>query len=546
MSHGYDVPEGLPGRAFSVCGEVRRLRQLAQVSFGLVLSAFLASGCPVKATEPSNDSLSIEKSATPDVKGKKKAHSKIRLVSKNSSNSAIQLAQPVEAQPMDSAARARALDRVYGYKGWNIPFPSFADSMTQDDGHWRTTLASYGFGLSTQIIPIFESNILNTPNRVPSNAPPCQPANLNYNCAGGHSYFGQQPDGFVSNLAYLTYDMSRWGVPDGQIAAGIHYGVSTEQSYSPDTVRVFLVSWYQTLFDKRLELKVGYFPSLTEFMGTFTGGIVTNPFGPNGFLPIVMGMSPNNISTPNFRATWHITDELYAQTGIQRSLPVNGPTSDPLYDEVAANAGGLDFSSSVAGTRVLYTNEFGYKSQAAPDKPYTWFRTGLLYNSSTFKDYSRILTNPTATTDGSLGFYILDDYQIWQQAPSSPLTAYRGIYLGGTFMYGSPEIAAFPQYYEARAYWLGPLDSRPQDMLSVIYSYSVASKYVQDVANAYSQYTSLFANGYANSITASYMFHLGPGIYTTVGLGYTDKPSLQYFKGEGSSLNFLFSMYLTL
>ncbi|TDM97445.1 carbohydrate porin, partial [Lactobacillus crispatus] len=154
-------------------------------------------------------------------------------------------------------------------------------------------------------------------------------------------------------------------------------------------------------------------------------GMVTNPFGPGGFLPLVMGMSPNNVSTPNFRATWHITDGLYAQTGIQRSLPVNGPTGNPIYDEVQANTSGFDFSSSVPGTRVLYTNELGYRTQAAPDKPQTWLRAGVLYNSSTFKDYSRLLANPAATTDGAVGFYVLGDYQVWQQAPSSPFTAYR-------------------------------------------------------------------------------------------------------------------------
>ncbi|MDQ0473952.1 carbohydrate porin [Labrys wisconsinensis] len=531
---------GLPGHAFDRHEDAHRLRRRAGLPTGLVLGALVLGAWPAKATEPSQPSPSLEGPGAADATVKKPAHAKKRVHPSKPAESAA--APP----PLDSAARARALDEVYGYKGWNIPFPSYGDSLTQDDGNWRSVLASYGFGFTAQFIPIAQGNILDTPRRVPSSAPPCQPSNIDYNCAGGRSYFGQRPDIYDSNLAYLTYDTSRWGIPDGQIAAGAHWGLTTDQAYSPNTFRGFLLSWYQTLFDKRVEIKVGYFPSLTEFMGTFVGGIVTNPFGPGGFLPLVMGMSPNNIGTPNFRATWHITDAIYAQTGIQRSLPVNGPTGNPIYDEVDANPSGFDFGSPVRGTRVLYTNELGYRTQAAPERPGTWLRAGLLYNSSTFKDYSRLLANPAATKDGALGFYVLGDYQVWQQAPSSPLTAYRGLYLGATFMRGSAAIAAFNEYYEARAYWLGPFDSRPQDMVSLIYNHNVVSKYVQDLTNQYSQYTNLFANEYANSVTASYMFHVRPGLYTTIGLGYTDHPSIQYFKGEGSSLNLLFSMYITL
>ena len=113
-------------------------------------------------------------------------------------------------------------------------------------------------------------------------------------------------------------------------------------------------------------------------------------------------------------------------------------------------------------------------------------------------------------------------------------------------MHGSPAIAAFNQYYEARAYWLGPFSSRPQDLLSIIYNRNETSKYVSHLTSAYSQYTSLFANQNATSVTVSYMFHVSPGLYATVGLGYTDHPSIQYFKAEGSALQFLFSMYINL
>lgn len=458
-----------------------------------------------------------------------------------------QSGSPAAPVPLDSETRAYMLDAVHGYRGWNVPFPSFGDSITRDDGHWRTRMAEHGFGLAVQSIPIVQANTLDNPRRVPDYAPPCMPENIEYNCAGGRSYFGQRADYYVSNLAYLTYDSSRWGVPDGQLAFGGHWGLASDEAYSPKTVRVFLLSWYQTLADGKVELKAGYFPSLTEFMGTFVGGAVTMPFGPNGFLPVAMGMSPNNISTPNLRVTWHASEATYAQLGIQRSMPVMGPTGNPLYDEVQDNSSGLKFDSGIPGTRILYTGELGYKRDAMPGNPHIWVRGGAFYNSSDFTDFSRLLSHPeSATQKGALGVYLLGDRQVWQQAPDSPYTAYRGLYLGASYMGGEATVAAFPRYYEARAYWLGPLDSRPRDMISLVASHNAISDHLQHVTDAYSPYTRLFANEHSNSVTASWMFHLRSGVYATVGLGYTDNPSLQYFEGQGSSLNLLLSMYINL
>src|SRR5205809_2884752 len=36
-------------------------------------------------------------------------------------------------------------------------------------------------------------------------------------------------------------------------------------------------------------------------------------------------------------------------------------------------------------------------------------------------------------------FYLLADQQIWQPAPDTVETAYRGLYAGGTIMYGRPQ-----------------------------------------------------------------------------------------------------------
>jgi len=256
-----------------------------------------------------------------------------------------------------------------------------------------------------------------------------------------------------------------------------------------------------------------------------------------------LGMSPNSISTPNFRIKWNVTNALYAQTAIQRSLPVHGPTGNSIYDEVNSNPTALRFTSPVPGTRELFINELGYKQPSAPNTRFTWVRAGYMYNASTFADYSRTLQNPNATKNGSYGLYVLADQQLTQSAPASPYTAYRGMYVGASFMYGDPKTTPFTQYYEARAYWVGPFASRPTDLLSFVYSHNKTSPNTENVINAYSGYTNFSAIGGANSVTASYTYHVMPGLYATAGLGYTDKPSLSTFSGEGSSLNVLLSLY---
>ena len=169
----------------------RHLRLCAR--WALLLNALIMSISPNRAIMASKLSASSarggsEQWATSALKGKTSHRARENREPSRHPRSPPSVPSPAST-PMDSVVRARALDQVYGYKGWNIPFPSFGDSLTLDTGNWRSMLASYGFGLSLQSIPIAQGNILDTPRKVPAFVPPCQPANLGYNCAGGRSYF---------------------------------------------------------------------------------------------------------------------------------------------------------------------------------------------------------------------------------------------------------------------------------------------------------------------------------------------------------------------
>ncbi|MEY9495878.1 porin [Bradyrhizobium elkanii] len=447
------------------------------------------------------------------------------------------------APPKDSLAR---LNERYGVKGWNIPYPSYQDSLLQDEGGWRSALASVGFGVSAYDIAIFSNNMLNTPNQVPGNFPPCTSRYSQATgalCAGNQTYFGQRPSYINTPVVAVTYDLSRWGVPDGQLIVAGQHSITNDIAFMPYLFQVAELAWYQTLLDKKVEIKFGYVGNTHEFISTFIGGNFASTFGPSAAIPVQLGLSI--APTPSFRGTWHVTDTVYIESAVQRSTAINSVTGNVVFDEALTNPTGLNWNGP-NGTRALFITELGYKREASPGAPKTWLRLDFLYNNSTFKDFSQLATNPGATRDGNYGVTFLGDRQLWQQDPSSPFTAYRGIYAGVSLMYAPPETTAISQYYEGRAYWIGPLDSRPTDMASIVYARNVVSHYLPDVTNPFASMTGAYAARTTNAITASYTAHLRPGLWGTLGVSYTDHPSVAYFKTQGSSLNFLASLVMNM
>ena len=142
------------------------------------------------------------------------------------------------------------------------------------------------------------------------------------------------------------------------------------------------------------------------------------------------------------------------------------------------------------GTGELFVNEFGYKQDATPGSRYTWVRLGAMYNNSTFHDFTKSVEDGGLvqgaigpTVDGNAGFYLLADRQIWQPAPGSATTAYRGLYAGATVMYARPRTTPITQYYEGRLYAKAPFASRPRDLVSLVAYYQVNSPYLVDNLN---------------------------------------------------------------
>jgi len=453
------------------------------------------------------------------------------------------------------------MDKMSGIKGWNLTFPSFGDTFLQDYGGWRSSLSSVGIGLIEYNVTRFQTNMLDTPREGPRFNPFYESA---------QSYWGQKPSFNNFSVLVLTYDLSRFGVPDGQLQYSGFSTYSTWQGFVPDTLTTNFLAYYQTLLDRQLELKFGLLANQNEFAGQTVGNNFVTTGGPANTILTQLGMSVSPVSTWSFRVTSHFGEHFYNEAAVMRSLVVNGPSGNAVFDTDALNPTRFDWNVNTSsysptaevgapGTGELFVNEVGYKQVVEPNSHYTWVRLGALYNNSTFHDFTKSVTQgglirgPIGPTkEGNYGFYLLADQQLWQSAPDLPDTAGRGLYLGGTIMYARPETTAITQYYEGRLYMKAPFASRPKDLVSVVGYYQVSSPYLVDNLNTLNA-IGTYGKSATWSATIGYLANLRPGAYLTVGLNYTANPSQANYFGpslanpsqpfEGNALNFQMTLF---
>jgi len=210
---------------------------------------------------------------------------------------------------------------------------------------------------------------------------------------------GQKPSFHDISVVALTYDLSRFGVPDGQLQLAGNFNYATYQGFNPNCVTFHFLAYYQTLFDRQLKIKLGLVGNQNEFVGQNIGGGFASTGGPANSIITLLGMSASPVSKWSFRITGHL-GKFYNETAVMRSLVVNGPTGNALFDTNELNPTRLHWNVNTSscsptaevgapGTRELFVNEFGYKQDATPRSFYTWARVGVMYNNSTFHDFTK-------------------------------------------------------------------------------------------------------------------------------------------------------------
>ncbi|MGY4626978.1 carbohydrate porin [Bradyrhizobium sp. USDA 4486] len=371
---------------------------------------------------------------------------------------------------------------------FNIPGP--ADTIDQDRDGVRSALADVGIGYIGWTSNSFANNQLPNATRSP---------------IANQLYMGQNPTFASANFMIVTYDLSRFGIADGQIVVGAEHQYSTWDRPGPDRAGINTLAYYQTFFDRTLELKLGYLRNQNEFTGTLFGGIT----GSNMSALFQAGMSTNAAPTPAVNLKYNFDDRLYNKVSVQRSISPDG-----AYAHITENPTGLNWST--ANTGILLVEEAGYKSKAAAGVPDTWLRAGVGLNSSR---YTNLADLKQRRESGNNFHYIAADRQLWQNDAGGMPS--RGIYGGFSIMGAPPDLNRISQYYELRLYAKGPFDSRPGDLIAIVASKTSWSKFAVDAALAKGQ----LAHRDTTAITGTYTAHLAPGIYAGVGLSYIHNPT---------------------
>jgi porin len=419
------------------------------------------------------------------------------------------------------ASMAQSADRFnnLNIKGWNSPY-MIGDTILKDKDGFRSALAEKGIGFVGSLMVSSAYNTLGT-----------------HHSHDPISYWGQEFSTMSINQLILTYDLSQYGVPDGQLAFGLGNSYATWRPYTPNRTAVNTLSYYQTLLDRALEIKVGFVGNGSEWIGTEIGGNSANPLGQSAAIPASMGLTNFPFSQPTFKVKWNITDKAYSQFGVMRSLPINGPEGNIYLDDDEYNQSGLKFK--LPNAKRLLIGEIGYKNLAAPGDRFFWIRAGGMDNASSFTNYKS-----GGETDGVSAYYALADVQLTQSSPNSIFTAHQGLYLGGSYMRGPSKNLAFYEQYELKAYYYAPFgDSRPKDMLSLVQARNNVSSYLKETVNGNSSLTGLYATGKSDITTLMYTAYLTDGVWGTLGWSYTKDPAVTYKTPKDELSSVLFSIY---
>jgi porin len=376
-------------------------------------------------------------------------------------------------------------------QGWERSLPKSEDTILGDKLGIRSALADAGIGFIVFSTNSFQYNLLQN----------------DAGHRGPQVYNGQRFTRTLDSVTlFSTYDLGRIGLKDGQFIVSAFYSTNSLNSVDgPSSTRIGRLAYYQKLFDKAIEFKIGYFDNAYEFLGTQTGGsFAGGTLGPQASVPNEVGLSYSGLGTPAADLRINLKNHSYAKFGVQRSLPPGGATP-----EVAANPNGLRFV--VPQTGVLAIGEGGWDRPASNGINATWIRVGGIFNTTNFDRLAG------GQAHNNWAAYAAVDRQIVQTDPSSPN---HGYYMGVTVNYAPPKENFVTKYLENRVYGVGIIKGRPFDLVSLVTTADFYSDSGLKTRTAQGQKS--FAATYA--LVASYAYRLTPGLYLQPGLGAVVHP----------------------
>ncbi|MDR5777148.1 MULTISPECIES: carbohydrate porin [unclassified Caballeronia] len=380
------------------------------------------------------------------------------------------------------------------WKGIFIDLPPPSATIDGANNALRKTLADYGIGYIGNWIVKMGDNLY---SGAANSGPP----------TGTQRYFGQKFSWLTSGNADLFFDLSRYGIPDGQIVLGGTFIKTNWEAGGPSLLNLGALNYYQTLFNRRVELKAGYIGNDYEFYGPYVAGNLSNAiFGTSGTVITQTGFSGTLAPRPGANITLHLTDKIYNKFGVHASTSPDGYVQN--HED---NPTGFDWH--VPHARTMLIDEFGYKTNATPSTLQSWWRVGYIHNNSEFKDFKY-----GGRGTGEYAWYVMADQQVYRFSTASP---YRGVFAGFSVQKANQEFTAISSTYELRLYAVGPFDSRPQDSYAIIVDRNGFSRYAQAQASNAGSLT----HPTSTTVTVAYKAAVYRGVYAGISLIYTNNPT---------------------
>lgn len=270
----------------------------------------------------------------------------------------------------------------------------------------------------------------------------------------------------LAGLKGLTFGVSaNWASGTDLSTDDIGNFFIVAQAFAGDRGRLYTLFLDQSLFDGRLDVKVGRFAPGDDFLSwpqyTFLVNIALNPaiYATQVNVP---GFTAAPIGTWGARVRAKPADSFSATAGIYYS--------DPARDLV--NTAGTDFGFEGSSTGLLAIAEFAYlhnQTKGTTGLPGS-YRFGGYYDSNLFPTFA----DPRVNHRGNWGLYVLLDQVIYREGPPG---SGQGLALAGSFVVAPDQsINTMPYFAVAGAVYRGLLPGRDKDALAFAAYYGAFSR----------------------------------------------------------------------
>jgi len=394
------------------------------------------------------------------------------------------------AQTGSSPGAERSIEGL-NYLGGEAAMPPFADSLIDVHSAFREGMRQKGLAFRVIAGPGYTQNMLAAPV-----------------AADAQVYVGQREFESMFAQPILSSDLRQLHLKHAQLFMGAAWNWASWGPAGPKSLGLWALYFYKEFGKDRVELKTGYVANNMNFIGLFVGGsTATGAQGVYAVLPYEVGMSYFPMTAPSFNVRVRGPGFTYIKSAAQRSFdPNGGPT------EVARNHTGFRFDPH--GDKLVLINEGGFQRPSSGSNHAAWFRGGAIANTT---PYMNAATGRLET--GNYCAYALMDYQVTKTDLERPA---KGLYVGGSFMTVPDTLNSYSRYWEARSYKEAPVQSRPDDVLSVGASRSEYSRVFAN--NLVAEGKSVWRAG--TTVTGSYSLHASRGNYLSLGLSYVNGPAI--------------------